>query len=141
MFIRYLIVWFIVVGFLPENAKLIEPMKPESARAIQYKDLDADGIDEIIATYKITKELPEVNIMILKKNNGKWNIVQQLKSNGYAVDQVTFQDIDGDGIDEVLFGAKLGGTFSNINVYKAVNNKYNKVYNNIYSELNIENNK
>jgi bla regulator protein BlaR1 len=138
MFIRYLIIWFIVVGFLPDNAKLIQPVKPESARAIQYRDLDGDGTEEIIATYKVIKELPEVNVMILKKKNGKWNMIQQLKSNGYAVDQVAFKDIDGDGIDEVLFGSKLGGTFNNINVYKAVNDKYSKVYNNIYTELQID---
>lgn len=138
MFIRYLILWFIVVGFLPNNAKLIKPIKPEGVRSIQFRDLDRDGIDEVVATYKVTKGIPEVHVMILKKSDKKWTVTECLKANGYEVDQVAFKDIDEDGIDEVFLGCNLGGVWKHINVYKVGNFGYEKIYNNIYSEMEIK---
>jgi hypothetical protein len=141
MLIRYIIIWFIVLGFLPNNAKLQEPAEPKGMKAIQFIDLDKDGQNEAIATYKLLNEVPEIHLLILKKVNKQWIKVETLKANGYALDRVSFEDIDCDGIAEVLLGCKVGGIWNGINVYKVGPKGYRKVYSNIYSEIIIEEDK
>jgi hypothetical protein len=138
MLIRYIIIWFIVLGFLPNNAKLQEPTEPKGSKAIQFIDLDKDGKSEAIATYKLLNEVPEIHLLILKKVNRQWMKVETLKANGYALDRVSFEDIDCDGVAEVLLGCKVGGIWNGINVYKASPKGYKKIYSNIYSEIIIE---
>jgi hypothetical protein len=135
MNIKYLIVWFIVVSFLPNNAKLQAPSFPMDSKPIQFMDIDKDGNYEVIATYRITDEKNGINVLILKKYKDKWGVLQNFQVNGFSIDSLFFDDIDGDGTEEMLLGCQEIGVWNMINVYKLNNEKYHKVYTDIYSEL------
>jgi tetratricopeptide (TPR) repeat protein len=96
--------------FLPSGAKLISSGQ---SSGVQKKDIDADGKDEILATYQAGENAHEIGAFLLKKKDGKWRKVWQQQGFGYDLDYAGFEDITGDGRPEVLIGGVIGASAGN----------------------------
>ena len=135
MSLKYLIIWFIVVSFLPNDARLKAPNYPLDVKPIIFVDIDRDKEDEVIATYKLIKENNRIQLLVLKKANKHWRVMEQLSCDGYQIDRIEFKDVDKDGIEEMLLGSREAGNWKNLHVYKLNNKKYTNMYITIYSEF------
>lgn len=78
MSLKYLIMWFIVVSFLPNDAKLKAPNYPLGVKPIIFVDIDKDKENEVIATYKLKRENHRIQLLVFKKVNKHWIVMQQL---------------------------------------------------------------
>ncbi|WP_027624730.1 hypothetical protein [Clostridium lundense] len=125
---------------LPKGAKMLEPITPQGTPAIQVKDLQGDGIDEIVAvSYRVGDSENEVRIAIFRKEENKLIQIADVKGEGYTIDRLSFEDIDGDGQKEILFGWKVGSMYNVLDVYKLQNKELKKLVSTEYSKLEVGN--
>ena len=94
------------------------PSAGDYRSAIIKHDLYGDQQDEAIAFYQKGDETSGVNIMFMRRNNGKWENMGSFNNPASNVDRVCFGDLDGDGKDEVVvgWGSSLNNT-GDISVY------------------------
>jgi hypothetical protein len=68
--------------FMPPGSKVLDLQLPTVRSAVLLADIDGNGIDELIGAYKYQEE---IYILVLKKMNGQWKPVGNLKSNGNVI--------------------------------------------------------
>lgn len=129
----------IVKKFLPKNSNIVTTETTKEADNVFIKDLDNDGKDEIVSAYKLAGEDLKINILVLKKVGANWTKALDEYGEGYKLDSVLTEDIDGDGQNEILLNRRIGGTAAQLSVYKWNNNLLNKISNEdiYYSKLDI----
>ncbi|OYD06772.1 FG-GAP repeat domain-containing protein [Paludifilum halophilum] len=128
-----------VTQFLPQEAKLIVPSGPADISALQEKDLDGDGQQEIIAFYQKETFDYESYAMILKKKKGGWTLLTTIGGVGKKVNYADFRDLNGDGTPEFLFG--LGddeSTQRELEVYTLKNGVTKNLMSRPYTELAVD---
>lgn len=67
-----------------------------------FYDLDNDGADEAVSFYEPSDDRGTVSLAVLKKNNDKWSVVDDIKGDGADVESVDFCDVNNDGQVEIL---------------------------------------
>ena len=117
----------IINEFVPPNSKLVSPEEPKSTKPYQFYDFNQDGQEEIIITFEIkAKEQPnpsEYGVIVLRKENEKWEKTWDTRKQGVGLDYSGFADITGDGIKEYLFGVTIGASAgNNLEIFKWSNN-------------------
>lgn len=109
----------VVQEFLPQGAKLEDPKNPTGAKAIQQQDMNGDGKDELLATYRVGQNPGQLGAVLLQEKQNKWQKVWELNyALACALDHASFADITGDGRPELLLGwtmdaRSLGGVAKN----------------------------
>lgn len=126
----------IVKTFLPSNAHLTVPVHSESGSAIQLKDLDNDGQDEIMAFYKTDKTDYEVNALVLAQSGGDWNKLTMVTGVGSELDYVQFADVTADGAADMLLGFSGGkGLSKELSVYSLKSGAMTEILKQPYDQL------
>lgn len=72
----------VLENFLPSGSKVLDLQHPTVRPAVLLADIDGDRIDELIGAYKYQEE---IYILVLKKMNGQWRPVGNLKSSGDVI--------------------------------------------------------
>lgn len=117
----------IIIEFVPPNSILVSPEEPKSTKPYQFYDFNQDGQEEIIITFKIKeKEQPnpsQYGVIVLRKENEKWEKTWETQTQGVGLDYSGFADITGDGLNEYLFGVTIGASAGNkLEIFKWNNN-------------------
>lgn len=131
----------IAKSFLPEGTKFLYPIHPNGADAVQFADIEGDGNDEILITYKGYELGSSSGAIVLKKENNEWREIWHEKNvvNVLGLDWAQFIDINDDNISELLLGWNLGFEVGyNLNII-SFKDKPNKVSSIKYNEMDIVN--
>ncbi|TCN19737.1 hypothetical protein [Mesobacillus foraminis] len=117
----------VINAFLPPNSTLVIPKEPKSIKPYQLYDFNQDGHEEIIFTFEIkAKDQPnpsQFGVIVLRKENEKWEKTWETQTKGVGLDYSGFADITGDGIKEYLFGVTIGASSgSKLEIFKWNNN-------------------
>lgn len=80
------------------------PQLGDYRSAIITEDLNYDGTEEAIAFYRSANESSSVNILFIKEINNELKVIGTFKNNNSDVDRVYIDDIDADGLKEVIVG-------------------------------------
>lgn len=124
--------------FLPSGSKLLPPESPGGLEAIQKHDVNGDGIEEVIVTYRTGEKEKRPYIMLLRKQNGHWKKAWTYAGQGYEIDTVRFADITGNGVPELLVGWKMGASAGNgLDIFSWSNNTLHKLVSTDYHKLDI----
>ena len=67
-----------------------------------FYDIDNDNQKEAFAFYEPKDNLGTIDLAIIKKINGTWTVIKNIKGEGKDVYSIDFDDINNDGKDEVL---------------------------------------
>ncbi|MGN0521777.1 MAG: hypothetical protein ACI4IQ_03970 [Eubacterium sp.] len=96
------------------------PISGDYTTSFIFYDLDADKINEAIAFYEPSNNLGTVNMAVIKKNNDKWSVIDNIKGDATDVNAVDFCDVNNDGTVEILvcWSVISKTTGSNLNVYR-----------------------
>lgn len=79
--------------------------------AVVQEDINSDGIFEAFAFYSMVDgETITMNINAITFKDGKWQSVATQKIVAGGVDKISFCDLDGDGVKEILVGWQIYGT-------------------------------
>lgn len=103
----------LVNKYLPEGAVLVSPASQKGVEAIQKVDLNQDGKDEVLATYKVGNNPGQVGAFLLMKNDQQWKKVWEENNFGYELDRACFMDLDADSRPEFLFASLVGVSAGN----------------------------
>ncbi|MEH7462414.1 hypothetical protein V7166_10130 [Bacillus thuringiensis] len=132
----------IIKEFKPPNSLLVSPENPFSTQPIQLYDFNQDRQKEIIVTFQMkAKEQPsQFGVMVLKKENNKWQKIWETKTQGVGLEFSGLADITGDGIKEYLFGVTIGAAAGNsLEIFQWYENSFKKIADVPYHKMDILN--
>lgn len=128
----------IVSEFLPQGSELVIPAQPFGASAIQLYDVDFDGQNEILVTYKVNGIPGEARAFLLKEQSGKWKKIWEQKGLGYEISFAGIADISADDKPEVLIGWTVGASAGNaLDIYRWNDGTLMKIAGTSYHKLEL----
>lgn len=109
---------------LPPKGLLSLPSREKSLNAVRKADLDGDGIEEAVVTYK--NDVEEQKVMLLQQAEGSWSEWLTLEVSSYeAFDWVDIDNLDDDETPELLIGYQSYDNNSlMLDIYKLSNPKF-----------------
>ncbi|MGI6130150.1 MAG: hypothetical protein ACOYEO_08720 [bacterium] len=113
----------VIDKFLPKEGKRTVPIGMDRNARFAWVDLDNDGNEELAVYYR---DNSNIGVLLLAKEDSKWQPQDQLTGYGTKLDYVGFHDLDGDEQLEVLIG---GGSAQDnkLIIYKLAGEKYKEV--------------
>ncbi|MBE4909602.1 hypothetical protein IMZ08_16235 [Bacillus luteolus] len=128
----------IIQSFLPPGASLITPSQPTGGTAIQTIDINFDGIDEMVVSYKHKGTPGEVGVMLLMQKDKDWEIQWRTEGLGYDISHASFADLTGDLMPELLIGWTIGASAgNNLDIYQWKDKTLEKIAGTAYHKLDV----
>lgn len=97
-----------VMQYLPAGSQLTIPAHPDESSAVSMQDLNGDGEPEVVAFYKTDKTDYEIGVLVLTQKKGSWEKLTSFTGVGNELDYVSFDDLTGDHVPEMLIGFSGG---------------------------------
>jgi len=101
---------------LNQGAEFSAPRSGPNRQSIQLRDLDGDGVDEVIAFFSIPSD-STLKIYIFHMVDGDYTIAETIEGVGTAFDSVRYVDMDGDGVLEIVVGWQMGDALRHMSIY------------------------
>ena len=98
------------------GAEFLPPTGGPNRQAVQLKDLNGDGINEVIAFFTVPGE-SVLRIYIFEMVDGDYAVAEVIEGVGTAIESVRYTDMDGDGIMEIIVGWQMGAVLKNMSIY------------------------
>ncbi|MGM0712907.1 VCBS repeat-containing protein [Brevibacillus parabrevis] len=125
-----------VMQFLPAGSQLAVPLHPAEASAVSLQDLNGDGAPEVVAFYKSDKTDYEIGVLVLTQKQGNWQKLTSFTGIGNELDYVSFNDLTGDHIPEMLIGLGGGdGLNKELSVFSIADDKTRELMKQSYSVM------
>lgn len=92
------------------SIKLKYPTDGDYRSAIISYDLTGNGVNDAIAFYSTESDnISAMHISVVTKRDGKWEASKDIAVLASGVEQVRFDDLDGDGVSEIIVGWNIYG--------------------------------
>jgi len=126
----------IVYSFLPPGAELIKPQYPENSNEIQFADLDADGKNELVTSYRVNGG---VKTLILKKDDVQWYRMAEISNPEYkGIHYINTANVAGDGKKYLLLGLTSESKTRTIFAYSLIDGNARKIFSRKYNMLELQ---
>ncbi len=109
-------------AFAKNGYSLKTPSSGDYITSYNFYDIDSDGIDEAFAFYEPNDNLGTVDLAVLDKNDDSWSVVCNIDGVGKDVYSLSFSDITGDSVPDVIV---CWDVISNSSTHELVAYKYN----------------
>lgn len=118
------------------NMEYCAPLSGENQQTVQMADLNGDGQDEYLVFAKGTSEKP-LNILVFDQDeNGKAQIMEIIKSNGSAFEQVEYVDMDDNPGCELVVGRQVSDQVQrSVSVYSFSDGDARQILSTTYSRF------
>lgn len=100
------------------NVALIAPANGEHKSAFIVDDFNSDSREEAIVLYSLKETEEAVSVGIFQKENDAWKYIKSVVGLGSSVDIVVIEDMNRDGIKEVVIGWNLSTNNKQVSVYE-----------------------
>lgn len=100
------------------NVAMIAPANGEHKSAFIVDDFNSDSKEEAIVLYSVKETEETVRIGIFQKENSDWKYIKTVSGLGSSVDTVVIEDMNSDGIKEVVIGWNLSASNKQLSVYE-----------------------
>jgi len=104
---------------LGEGAEFAPPISGPNRQSVQLKDLNGDGINEVIAFFRIPG-YSTLKIYFFEMIDGDYSVAMIIEGAGTAIESIRYVDMDGDGIMEVIVGWQLGDALKHMEIYSVI---------------------
>ena len=94
------------------------PTNGHNIQSVQMVDLDGDGSDESVAFFRKNSDEKPLKIVVFHRQDSAYQPLCTLESSGTEVESVTYQDLTGDGIKEIIVGWKISADVQTVAAYK-----------------------
>ena len=118
------------------------PRSGDYRSAVVYQDLNGDGLKEVLAFYKLDDE-SIIHIMMLQcqidqSGQESWTCVSDTPAPSSEIEFVSFEDLDDDGLPEVITGWRSASPVDNqIVVYSMQGNSLTQRFSEKYTEVQV----
>ncbi|MCL2226279.1 MAG: VCBS repeat-containing protein [Oscillospiraceae bacterium] len=104
---------------LNAGAEFAPPTSGPNRQSVQLKDVNGDGINEVIAFFRIPGE-STLKIYFFEMVDGDYSVAMVIEGAGTAIESIRYVDMDGDGVMEVIVGWQLGDALKHMEIYAIV---------------------
>ena len=106
---------------LSAGAEYAAPQAGGNLPPVQMKDLDGDGVDEVLAFFRINSEDRPLKIYIFRAQGDDYVQAALIEGAGTSFHSVRYEDMDGDGIQEIIVSWRVSAEVQALSVYTAKN--------------------
>lgn len=112
------------------------PVSGENQQTVQMSDLTGDGREEYIVYSRDESDKPMKILVFSQQDDGKFELLEQIESNGNTFEKVEYVDMDGKPGNEIVVGRRLNNQLIRIvSVYSFASGKSDQLMNAIYSRF------
>lgn len=104
-------------SLLAEGAEYAAPVSGSNTQSVQMVDLNGDGQEEALAFLRSSTEEKPLKIYIFSPTGGGYEQSAVIEGSGTAIYSISYRDLDGDGVMELLVGWKVGTDLQVLTVY------------------------
>lgn len=116
---------------LPKGAKLVDPSEPAGSKAVQTIDMNGDGKEEIVATYRTVESdgtNGPVGMLVLSDAASGYKELINYKSEGYSVKFIKTAAITGKDKKDIVAAWSIGASIgSGVDVLTMQDDKVKKI--------------
>ena len=106
---------------LAMGAEYAPPQAGGNLPQVQMVDLDGDGVDEALAFFRISTEERPLKIYIFRAVEDDYQQAGVIDGSGTSIHSVRYEDMDGDGVREVLVSWRVSAEVQSVSVYAVPN--------------------
>ena len=88
------------------------PTGGENIQLVQMVDIDGDEVDEALAFLRKSGDAKPMKIYVFKQQNESYQVAAVIEESAASIDRVDYQDMNGDGILEIIVGWRMMNTES-----------------------------
>lgn len=92
------------------NAEYASPKSGSNTSPVQLQDLDGDGLAESVITFfrAGSGELPLKIYVLRQQEDNSYSVTNTIESDGLAISSISYVDLTGDGVKELLVSWQMG---------------------------------
>jgi hypothetical protein len=106
-----------IQSLISDGAEYAAPISGTNVQPVQLVDLDGDGQEEAIAFLRKTSDEKPLKIYIFEPNGDSFQQRTVIEGSGTSIYSVMYEDLDGDGMMEMLVGWKVGAELQALTVF------------------------
>ena len=108
-------------SILDSGAEYAAPTAGTNLQSVQLVDLNGDGSQEAVAFFRSPNEERPLRIYIFEAASGSYRQAALIEGSGTAVHSIQYEDMDGDGTEELLVGWRVSPELQALSVYSIRN--------------------
>ena len=106
---------------LSAGAEYAAPQAGGNLPPVQMKDLDGDGVDEVLAFFRINSEDRPLKIYIFRAQGDDYVQAALIDGAGTSFHSVRYEDMDRDGTQEIIVSWRVSAEVQALSVYSVKN--------------------
>ena len=119
---------------LSQGAVFSPPTGGRNRQAVQLKDINNDGLNEVLAFFSFPIE-STLKIYIFRLIDGDYTVAEIIEGSGTAIESVRYVDMDGDGVAEIIVGWQMSVALKYFSIYSIKDFHSDMLAREEYSEL------
>ena len=104
-------------ALISDGYEYASPSAGQNIQAVQLVDLNSDGRNEAVAFFRRSSDEKPLKIMIFEWRSGAYELLTTIESSGSAIERISYEDMNVDGVRELVVGWKISSDVQNVAVY------------------------
>ena len=110
-----------IAEVLDSGAEYAAPQAGGNLPPVQMVDLNGDGNDEALAFFRVSSEERPLRIHIFQAVDDDYRQAAVIEGSGTAIHSVRYEDMDGDGVREILVSWRVSAEVRSLSIYSMQN--------------------
>ena len=102
---------------LSKGYEYAPPTAGQNIQSVQLEDLNGDGAPEAVVFLRKPNDEKPMKIMVFQQGSAGYERLCTVESSGSSIDSVYYEDLTGDGRNELVVGWKISSTVQTVAAY------------------------
>ena len=126
-----------IESILSDGAEYAPPASGTNIQSVQLVDLDGDGVEEALAFFRSSSEEKPLKIYIFQAHEDSYEQAALIEGSGTSIHSVSYLDMDGDGIQEIIIGWRVNAEYQAVSVYSIRNFEPQLLMEGLYTQYEV----